>query len=143
LSTEFTRCCLTSATGGSTVPAVDVWVCSEVGWTEWRWTMVDGEVVVRTGRSVRDKVWRTKDGRRIPLREMGDQHLMNTMVYLRRAHQRYVESIVFLGIPVDIGDCARDAAEEEMVNALESKVEEFFPIYDDLMTEAIRRGLVK
>jgi 5-methylcytosine-specific restriction endonuclease McrA len=102
--------------------------------------MVDGEVAVRTGRSARAKVWRTKDGRRIPLREMGDQHLTNAMVYLRRAHQRYVESIVFLGIPVDIGEFAREAAEQEMVEALESKVDEIYPIYDPPGARQVRRG---
>ena len=65
------------------------------------------------------------------------------MEYLRRAHRRYVTSIVFLGIPYDIGEMAHEAAEEEMANALESTVEEFFPVYEDLMLEAIRRGLVK
>ena len=105
--------------------------------------MVDGDTAVRTDRSVDGKVWRTKDGRRIPLREMTDDHVMHAMGHLRRAHLRYITSLVYLGIPDDIGELAREAAEEERAEALESKVDDLFPIFDDLMTEAIRRGLVK
>ena len=105
--------------------------------------MANGEPVARTDRSAREKIWRTKDDLRIPLREMTDDHVANAMQFLRRAHRRYVDSIIYLGIPADIGDCARDAAEEEMADALESTVEQFYPVYEDLMIEAIRRGLVK
>lgn len=105
--------------------------------------MVDGEIAVRTDKSASAKVWRTKDDRRIPLREMTDDHIRHAMEYLRRAHLRYITSLVYLGIPAGIGELAREAAEEERAEALESKVDDLFPIFDDLMTEAIRRGLVK
>ena len=105
--------------------------------------MVDSESAVRVDRSADGKVWRTKDGRRIPLREMTDEHLANVMQFLRRAHCRYVDTVTFYGIPGTIGEFALEAAEQEMVDALESKVGDLYPIYDDLMTEAIRRELVK
>jgi hypothetical protein len=109
--------------------------------------MVDGKSAVRVDRSADGKVWRTKDGRRIPIpiREMTDEHLADVMQFLRRAHRRYVDTVTFYGVPDtdNIGEFAREAVEQEMLDAFESKVDDLYPIYDDLMTEAIRRGLVK
>lgn len=89
------------------------------------------------------KVWTTKDGRRIPLHEMTDDHVLNAMRFLARAHRRYVDSIVFFGIPEAIGEMARVAAEQEVTDAMDSAVDDLYPIYADLVLEATRRGLVK
>ena len=90
-----------------------------------------------------NKVWRTKDGREIPLREMTDEHLTNAMRFLVRSHRRYVDSVIFLDLPADTGELAREAAEEEREEAISSTVEEVYPIYDDMYLEAIRRGIIK
>lgn len=87
--------------------------------------------------------WRTKDGRTIPIREMTDDHLVNTMRFLERAHRRYVDTVLLYELPDDMGDMAREAAESEMADAEESTVEELFPIYDNMQLEALRRGLIK
>jgi hypothetical protein len=105
--------------------------------------MVDGESAARTVPSDRGKVWRTRDGRRIPVADMTDDHLANVMQFLRRSHRRYVDTVTLYGIPDDVGEYAAEAAASEMADALMSNVEDVYPIYDDLVTEAIRRGLVK
>jgi len=39
------------------------------------------------------KTWTTKDGRKIPIREMTDSHLENTIRFLRRAFEAYRDDV--------------------------------------------------
>jgi hypothetical protein len=94
--------------------------------------------------SKRSPVWRTKDNRKIPITELSDGHLKNIILFLRRAHASYVESLRALEPPAEGGDdCGTynfyEAYEEELV----SNPEELYPIYTDLVHEATFREEAK
>lgn len=59
-------------------------------------------------------VWTTKEGQEIQLRDMGDEHLSNTIKFLLRhaASRQIRENIIFFGGPQPSGDAASDAYEK-------------------------------
>jgi hypothetical protein len=82
------------------------------------------------------KLWKTKYGRSIPIREMTDEHLANTIRFLARAHARYVSSAVSTDVAsLFNGEMAQMYAEQEQQAAFESTPKDLFPIYEDLMLE--------
>ena len=95
-----------------------------------------------------DDAWTTRDGRAIPIREMENRHLFNTIEFLRRQvpwlHAQ--ATTAFFGAELVVrGEAALDAVEFEQ-HLLESMtVEQFMlathPKYGLLVTEAKRRGL--
>jgi hypothetical protein len=89
-------------------------------------------------KAVRGPVWVTKDGRKIPVREMTNEHLTNAIRFLQRAHARYVE-FVMDNMPQLNGEMAQYYAEQEWLEAAGSRPEELFPIYNDLYVEAACR----
>jgi hypothetical protein len=65
------------------------------------------------------KLWTMRDGRKVRVCDMDDGHLLNAMRMLDRTGQREFEDAwdAMEGVPDDV------------------------PVYDDLETEAMRRGL--
>lgn len=70
--------------------------------------------------------WTTKDGRRLKIQEMTDQHLINTIRYVERNQYKYV---MCFG-----GGSGEDVWYEE-------KEIDLMPQYLDMRREAYRRGL--
>ena len=89
-----------------------------------------------------DAVWTTKDGRRLPIVEMTDSHLANTILFLRRAAARYQDSVL-THPPHFEGEMAQYYAEQEWVEtascSLEDLAKSLYPIYADLLREHNRR----
>jgi hypothetical protein len=87
---------------------------------------------------VTSDVWITKDGRRIPVKEMSDEHIVNTIRMLRRKGGVTVDE--FLGMCVAVasvnGEMAQYAAEGEIADARVLP-----PVFDALLDEASARGL--
>jgi hypothetical protein len=84
------------------------------------------------------KKWTTRDGQRIRICDMTDEHLLNTIRLCQRAHERAKLEIPY---PDFCGDMAQFYAEREFDNFLESGPEVAFPLYPDLVDEAYRRRL--
>lgn len=92
--------------------------------------------------------WVTKDGERIPVREMNDSHLVNTIQYLRRIAQiQLIESTLAIGQylsddPPDGAWLAVIAAEHDLndMNADEFALEAY-PTFAAMLKEAEQRGL--
>lgn len=84
-------------------------------------------------------VWRTKDGRTIPIKEMTDSHLTNTIRFLERAHQRYVDDMTKNGPPVFQGEMAQMYADEEYALLADSTPDDLFAIFMWLKIEASER----
>ena len=92
--------------------------------------------------------WTTKDGRKIPIKEMSDRHLSNTIAFLRRnAGQNILRemTVLNLGLATTNGEMAQDGIERELA-ALEScgddeYLSEACPQFDALIEEAEKRGL--
>jgi hypothetical protein len=86
------------------------------------------------------KMWKTKDGKSIRIRDMEDSHLVNAIRFLARAHERYVRDACAIDVAAIFnGEMARMCAEQEQQAALESTPEDLFPIYDDLVLEHAKR----
>ena len=84
------------------------------------------------------KTWTTKDGKVIPIKDMTDSHLLNSMRMLERQHLHITSTAMF---PQLNGDIAQDMAEQAWFEAQDSAVDEIFPIYGDLWEEAFNRNL--
>lgn len=89
---------------------------------------------------MKQKMWKTKTGKKIKIRDMSDSHLKNTVLMLRRNHSRETsEAYIFAGCLQ--GEMAQLDA-DNMIQRMEDEGPGFTnPIYDDLMEEVSRRGL--
>ena len=99
-------------------------------------------------------IWTTKDGRRVHVGKMEDEHLLNTIALLRRRNRNHVASAVF-NRALRAGSYATDAPDgaamvaEEYVSHLmhgchdDDILAEALPIFATMLTEAHRRGLLK
>jgi len=93
-------------------------------------------------------VWVTKDGQRIPVRDMEDDHVVNTIRLLRRsaAGARLKElDDAFSCLTFLNGDMAQMAVEQEIAGMMcqddENWLKDHVPTYRALISEAARRGL--
>jgi hypothetical protein len=84
------------------------------------------------------RIWTTKDGRKMFVGEMEDSHLVNTLRMLRRKFVTVDEFLIacaYASSPMT-GEMAAMAVEQEIATM------QIMPlIFDDLVTEAERRGL--
>lgn len=93
------------------------------------------------------KIWTTKDGTKIPIKEMTDSHLVNTLKLLHRTAKASVERFVTAGNPFhgemasDDFDRAQSAALEDPVDAIEHHLRSI-PQFEHLETEALKRNLM-
>jgi hypothetical protein len=93
----------------------------------------------RCAEGVDVKVWKTKDGRQIPIDKMADAHLLSVIRMLQRTHAVHQFNAP---IPQGIrGEMAQFAAESDYERFQESPPSVSAPIYDDLCREAENRGL--
>jgi hypothetical protein len=71
------------------------------------------------------KLWKTKDGRSIAIKDMSDEHLINTIRFLARAHARYVSDSVAVDVAsLFNGEMSQMYAEQEQQVAFESTPED-------------------
>lgn len=95
-----------------------------------------------------ETTWTTRDGRTIPIRDMSDSHLRNTLAFLRRnvEHYRNVEAMRAWAYAEYAPDGAADAAEQAAYDVLDVMEDDevlsmCVPEYTALVKEAQRRGL--
>lgn len=84
------------------------------------------------------KKWTQKNGKKIRIKDMSDQHLINTIKMLER---RLEEAKRNMPYPMFNGDMAQWFAEQDYDAFQKSVVSDHVPIYDDLIEEKIMRGL--
>ena len=91
-------------------------------------------------------MWKTKDGKKIRIKDMTDSHLLNTMKFLQRnalntlfkldSCSNFDEDSMAFAIHED--------AIEDLIEMDENeRTEEFYPIYCDMYKEALKRKLIK
>lgn len=84
------------------------------------------------------KVWTTKDGQRIRIKDMTDTHLMNTIKMMERKVEEEVADIPY---PVFQGEMAQFYADQDYEAAIRMTPYDRFELYGDMIEEANRRGL--
>lgn len=86
------------------------------------------------------KLWKQRDGSKIRVCDMTDAHLLHSIALMKRAYEiaigRFVEFAVTLS-----GEAAVDHAGSTIEQMEEDGPSFMFPLYDDLVGEADRRGL--
>ena len=94
------------------------------------------------------KVWKTKDGKEIPLDQLTTSHLNNIIAMLERQtpamFQHRLDALA-VGMMTVNGDMALEAIETEergLLNRGCLEPHEAFPIYTDLIEERERRGMM-
>ena len=92
--------------------------------------------------------WVTKDGQVIPVRDMTDDHLRNTVRYLRRgAERRILGEVGSMSAYADAhdGTVAADTMGDVVDELAEMPVDEYLavtlPVFDALLMEAASRGI--
>jgi hypothetical protein len=86
--------------------------------------------------------WTTKDGRRLWIRDMSDQHLTNTIKLLIRAaaSERSETIAMFITTPEPMGDGAQMAFQNEQDHAFNSDLDDYLPeVYESLEREFEKR----
>lgn len=85
------------------------------------------------------KKWTQRDGTKIRICDMGDDHLLRTIRMLERGHQQEL-SAAYSASTMFTSECASDAIESD-IRGMESVCSDH-PLYADLCDEVERRGLV-
>ena len=84
------------------------------------------------------KLWTTRDGSKIRICDMSDNHLLNTINMLRRSHRELLNSAYSREASLT-GEMAQMMIESE-IGMLESE-ESDHPLFESLIGDAVRRGL--
>ena len=91
-------------------------------------------------RTAKSKIWKTRGGKKIPISEMTDSHLLNTIRFLQRAHQEAI-SAGYDVLGMLHGEMAVESVEQELHRLQEDGPASIAPLYEDLVREALRRRL--
>jgi hypothetical protein len=103
---------------------------------------------VRTFRK-QTKLWKTKEGHRLRICDMTDQHIKNAMRYLRRAAEESLSNEISAAYSVSSSfnpdGMAAYYADQDIERmegmCVDEWIELHYPIYELLEKDAIRRGL--
>jgi hypothetical protein len=104
-------------------------------------------------------IWTTRDGRKIAIPNMSDQHLLNILAFLRRRVHHYKKQIaVKMLMNCTVASMMFDEVREEAIDAMREDAlatirelsampdDEFlpkvFPIWKHLYAEAMKRGIL-
>jgi hypothetical protein len=86
------------------------------------------------------RLWKQKDGTKIRIKDMSDQHLLNTIKYLERKADEVARRVPY---PQFNGEMAQFYAEQAWNSLQDNPTDNMLAgtIYDDLCEEYIRRGM--
>lgn len=84
------------------------------------------------------KLWTTKNGSKIRIKDMTDEHLVNTIRMLERKNEADKQNVPY---PSFQGEMAQMYAESEFDALVDREPGDLWPIYDDMIEEAIKRKL--
>ena len=85
------------------------------------------------------KKWRTKEGIKIRIKDMDNNHLLNTIALIKRNVIKFQMNIP---APCFQGEMADYFANQEYDRLVSADIGELIPIYDDMIIEAKKRGIL-
>ena len=103
-----------------------------------------------TREQIRDKqctgIWITREGEEIPVSEMGDRHLVNSIRLMWRAASKKIGCLVgfYTMCPEPHGEAAQDVFDsvvETVLNLTQEDILDSFPSWSHLVAECERRGI--
>ena len=86
------------------------------------------------------KKWTTADGSKVRICDMIDSHLLNTIRFVERTHEKHLMAALGTAAMVT-AEIATDCAERQVERLEEGGPAETLELYDGLVLEAQRRGL--
>lgn len=86
---------------------------------------------------MKPSLWKCKDGRAVPIKDMTTDHIINSMRMLDRMHEQTQFDMPY---PAFQGEMAQMYAEQEFDAYMDSSVEDVFPIYKHLEKELLKRN---
>ena len=90
------------------------------------------------------KQWTMRDGTKIKIKDMDDNHLLNSIALLERRSNQWVYQARAAGesmLCMMQGELAIESIEQGLDQLDDGEVGDKFPIYFDMVEEAGRRGL--
>ena len=96
---------------------------------------------------ISNKIWTTKEGRNIKIRDMSDQHLINTINMLRRFAKHVESEALSAAYSLEAtltGEMALDAIDSEIRRLENDEIDpgELNPKYNYLVKEATKRNII-
>jgi hypothetical protein len=96
--------------------------------------------------AMRPRVWTTREGVEIYIKDMTDKHLINSLRMLERNTEAGRQKAIAMGelfLTTLQGDMAQYTVEQDLANLESGEIDtrDIFPVYDDLVEEAEFRGL--
>jgi hypothetical protein len=106
----------------------------------------DCDGVDRDFDAMRPRVWTTREGVEIYIKDMTDKHLVNSLRMLERNTEAGRQKAIAMGelfLTTLRGEQAQYSIEQELANLESGEIDtrDIFPVYDDLVEEAEKRGL--
>lgn len=91
--------------------------------------------------------WKTKDGEIIKIKDMADSHLINSIKFIERNAERYVNGMkdFYLSCPLPNGEMANDYFEQEFDEVMELETNDLLQKsakYKAMVKEAKSRKIV-
>ena len=90
------------------------------------------------------KIWTTGKGKKVPICDMCNRHLLNAIKYLEKRAEGVEDELLKNAYNFNpIGEIAEITIENELLNIQENGVDvgHISPFYNDLCAEALSRGL--
>ena len=87
------------------------------------------------------KYWTTRSGRTIRICDMSDMHLINSINYIRRYYDKMIASAYQMESSINPDSDAAWCIDQEISSMENGDPGDYIPEFNDLLDEAIRRGL--
>lgn len=94
----------------------------------------------------RQLIWTTRDGEKIPIRQLGDVHLVHIVKLMvrnfRQFHDSNMDHLQMLDQMVSVHTMSSELLERDIQTLFDSTPGDYIPLFDALVNELRRRKLI-